>query len=151
MEQSNCRNCNKLYFKKYNNHLDCNYKCTIEYRNYLRNKEKTCGICDTKFKSMTNTLTCSDKCKKDLKNEKRNKRRKETRDKLDLLVYTTKCSKCGESFNHSRVKKYKYCAPCKKEVIKIQRKQSKIKVCLMVHIKWVCLVLFRCHSIRYCL
>ena len=25
------------------------------------------------------------------------------------------------------------------------------KVCLMVHIEWVCLVLFRCHSIRYCL
>ena len=26
-----------------------------------------------------------------------------------------------------------------------------LKVCLMVHIEWVCLVLFRCHSIRYCL
>ena len=25
------------------------------------------------------------------------------------------------------------------------------QVCLMVHIEWVCLVLFRCHSIRYCL
>ena len=26
-----------------------------------------------------------------------------------------------------------------------------LKVCLMVHIEWVCLELFRCHSIRYCL
>lgn len=26
-----------------------------------------------------------------------------------------------------------------------------LKVCLMVHIEWVCLALFRCHSIRYCL